>query len=57
MECIPDQHQQELALSRLQVIEGMAITNTKSYPVEYVLKYIIAGQYKRMLLPAPTQKS
>jgi predicted phosphoadenosine phosphosulfate sulfurtransferase len=50
-ECITDQSQQESALSRLDVIEGMAAKNPRIYPPAYVLKYIIGGQYKRMLLP------
>lgn len=56
-ECITDQAQQEMALKRLSVIENMAIKSPRIYPLDYVLKYIIAGQYKRMLLPMQKDKA
>jgi predicted phosphoadenosine phosphosulfate sulfurtransferase len=46
-----DIHQRETALERLNSIEVGEINRPGSYPIKAVFKYIIAGQYKRMMLP------
>lgn len=54
LEHIQDEHQQETALFRLGEIAGMVKTgNAERYPAPHVLKYFMAGQFKRLLLPAP----
>lgn len=48
---IQDEHQQETALQMLHEIERMRLRGAGGYPADYVLKYFMAGQFKRMLLP------
>lgn len=53
-EHLDDEHQQELALSRVAAIEGRA--NQSAYPAWHVLRYIRGGAFKRSLLPIDEKK-
>lgn len=55
IEHIDDEAQQRLALVRLGECEVMARRQPQSYPPDYVLKAMRAGQYKRVILPKPTR--
>lgn len=51
LEELQDEHQQEMALKMWAQLEAMRRRDADRYPPEYVLKYFMAGQFKRLLLP------
>ena len=61
MEQLPDDHQQKLAIYRLETCmklrgnqAGGTEKNFYGYPMLYVFKCIVAGQYKRVIQPCKT---
>ncbi|WP_039828121.1 phosphoadenosine phosphosulfate reductase domain-containing protein [Nocardia testacea] len=50
-EHITDEQQQAKALARLRTVRGRAAHSPAAYPPDHVLKQIMAGGYKRDLLP------
>ena len=52
-----DEEQHAKAVARLRTIIAMRAKSPQSYPPEYVLKYFMAGTFKRMLLPIGKQSA
>jgi predicted phosphoadenosine phosphosulfate sulfurtransferase len=51
-----DNGQQKKALHELRSIEARAIASPHSYPADYVLKAMVAGQFKRVIQPMQRKK-
>jgi predicted phosphoadenosine phosphosulfate sulfurtransferase len=51
MENLTDTKQRDKALAELRSIEARAVAAPDSYPADYVLKAMMAGQYKRVIQP------
>jgi len=54
---ITDEDQHNAAMARLRTIASMHQTAPKAYPVDHVLKYFMAGSFKRMVLPVNKKKT
>lgn len=56
MDNLTDEGQRTKALNELKSIEARAIAAPDSYPPDYVLKAMMAGQYKRVIQPMTRKK-
>lgn len=56
MDNLSDSVQRNKALAELKSIEARAVNAPKSYPPDYVLKGMMAGQYKRVIQPMNRKK-
>jgi predicted phosphoadenosine phosphosulfate sulfurtransferase len=56
MDNLDNVNQRDKALAELRSIEARAIASPDSYPADYVLKAMMAGQYKRVIQPQTRKK-
>jgi predicted phosphoadenosine phosphosulfate sulfurtransferase len=55
LDSLEDPHSQELALSRLDLVERLAVRRPDAWPPEYVLRQFMNGSFKRVLQPLKVQ--